>query len=920
MDGMITCSVCGENNSSELDYCQKCNSRLRFQDESLKPGELPDKKKNTAELEPILPQWLRDAREQARQTSDDDLSAGMESPKPHSSGESAAAHVDFLAGLGSHANDDSEDETPDWLASITGVSNKPKKSGPETSDVRWVEMGGKDDFAQDVPSQDADNDTPSWLANIQSQPKTEKDELTDWFKEAASPSSTPEPDWLGQSEKQNNFMSQDSESEFVSSNDTPDWLRQMQADDSAKNETVQPAQSFDSNDDTPDWLKSMRSDEPAQGSPIQAEPAFDSGDDAPDWLKRMDDKESAKPADSEAFSINEDVPAWLQQPGAQEPVDDDVPSWLNAVDTQQKVQPVDPAPFSEPATGGNDAGFLSNDDTPDWLKNAQAEEPKASPLKGTSPLWLRDNAEAEAADVPAWLSPNPAIGETPPAASIFDDVKQEDAAADDNIPNWLKAAAPQSSIFTEPAVEQDQTFSSETPDWLSAFKSVEGSGSQPSSPFANNIQSDNDLPSPAFTENSFESIGDNALFTEMPDWLSNAADTPAADASSAINSADSLAAGELPSWVQAMRPVDPGSRPGASSSADQPLESRGALAGLQGVLPSVPGFAPSSKPKAYSILLQATEEQKSHALLLEQILSAEAEPQPIASYAPLAASRPLRWFIAAILLAAVTTVLALGTQLFAMPVLSMNTPNELSGALTVAQNVPEGAPVLVVMDYRPSHAAELEAAAAPMLDQMDLLKHPKLVFVSTNEMGPILAQRMLALSSLKDRYRGEGQFTNLGYLPGGELGIRAFVQNPLQAMPSDVFRSPAPLQPGISITQFVAVLVLTDNADSGRIWIEQATAATAPLPFPAPIVLITSAQAGPMIQPYYASGQVKGIINGLYGSAIFEQNNANRPGTARNYWDAYSFGMLFAMLMLVLGGLWNLALGARDRSAARGAI
>jgi hypothetical protein len=916
MDGMIKCSVCGENNSSELDYCQKCNSRLRLQDESLKPGELPDKRKNTAELEPILPQWLRDAREQSRQTSDDDLSAGMQSPKSHSPGEPAAPNVDFLAGLGSHADDDNEDETPDWLASITGVSNKPKKSGTETSDVRWVEMGGKDDFAQDVPAQDADNDTPSWLANIQAQPKTEKDELTDWFKEAANPAQ--DSGWLDQSEKKNDFMSQDSE--LVSSSDSPDWLRQMQADDSAKNETVQPAQSFSSNEDTPDWLKSMGSDDSAQSSPIQVEPTFDSGDDAPDWLKRMDEKESAKPAESQGFSINDDVPAWLQQPGTQGPADDDVPSWLNAMDAQQKSQPVDPAPFAESSTGGNDAGFLSTDDAPDWLKNAQAEEPKASPLKGTSPLWLRDNSEADSADVPAWLSPNPVVGETPPAASIFDETKQEDAGADDNIPSWLKAAAPQSSIFSEPEVEQPQSFSSDTPDWLSAFKSVEGSGSQPSSPFSNDIQAENDLPAPAFTENSFESLGDNALFTEMPDWLSNAADTPAVDASPSVNNADSLAAGELPSWVQAMRPVDPGSRPGSSSPIDQTLESRGALAGLQGVLPSVPGFSPSSKPKAYSILLQATEEQKSHALLLEQILSAEAEPQPIASYAPLAASRPLRWFIAAILLAVVTTVLALGTQWFTMPVLSMNTPNELSGALTVAQNVPEGAPILVVMDYRPSHAAELEAAAAPMLDQMDLLKHPKLVFVSTNEMGPILTQRLFSLPALAGRFGGEGQFTNLGYLPGGELGIRAFVQNPLQTMPSDIFRNPAPLQPGISITQFVAVLILTDNADSGRIWIEQATAATAPLPFPAPIVLITSAQAGPMIQPYYASGQVKGIVNGLYGSAIFEQNNANRPGTARSYWDAYSIGMLFAMLMLVLGGLWNLALGVRDRSAARGAI
>lgn len=74
-----------------------------------------------------------------------------------------------------------------------------------------------------------------------------------------------------------------------------------------------------------------------------------------------------------------------------------------------------------------------------------------------------------------------------------------------------------------------------------------------------------------------------------------------------------------------------------------------------------------------------------------------------------------------------------------------------------------------------------------------------------------------------------------------------------------------------------------------------------------------------MIQPYYESGQVAGgIVSGLYGGAIFEQQyNNGRPGLARNYWDAYSIGMLLAMLLLVVGGLVNLALGMRDSTVMR---
>jgi len=72
-----------------------------------------------------------------------------------------------------------------------------------------------------------------------------------------------------------------------------------------------------------------------------------------------------------------------------------------------------------------------------------------------------------------------------------------------------------------------------------------------------------------------------------------------------------------------------------------------------------------------------------------------------------------------------------------------------------------------------------------------------------------------------------------------------------------------------------------------------------------------------MIQPYYASQQINGLVGGLYGGALFEQNNAGRPGTARAYWDAYSIGMLLAMVLILGGGLLNLALGLRDRAAAR---
>ena len=106
--------------------------------------------------------------------------------------------------------------------------------------------------------------------------------------------------------------------------------------------------------------------------------------------------------------------------------------------------------------------------------------------------------------------------------------------------------------------------------------------------------------------------------------------------------------------------------------------------------------------------------------------------------------------------------------------------------------------------------------------------------------------------------------------------------------------------------------------DDARAWIEQTTSARGT----SPLIVVSSAQAAPMIQPYYASKQISGLVSGIYGGALFEQNDLDENGQrrsskVRSYWDAYSIGMLLAMALILGGGLVNLALGLRDRVAAR---
>ncbi len=121
----------------------------------------------------------------------------------------------------------------------------------------------------------------------------------------------------------------------------------------------------------------------------------------------------------------------------------------------------------------------------------------------------------------------------------------------------------------------------------------------------------------------------------MPDWLSNpepgAAESVSQDAGIPPAESDkSLAPVDLPSWVQAMRPVEAAISESTPSVADQPVEQEGPLAGLQGVIPIAP-IGSSRRPRAIPLKLQVSDEQQASAALLEQILGTENQSSYIGS-------------------------------------------------------------------------------------------------------------------------------------------------------------------------------------------------------------------------------------------------------------------------------------------------
>src|SRR5262249_54952720 len=131
-------------------------------------------------------------------------------------------------------------------------------------------------------------------------------------------------------------------------------------------------------------------------------------------------------------------------------------------------------------------------------------------------------------------------------------------------------------------------------DWLSGSSSAptpSGAGIQPEEQITPEASAES--PASAFLPDQGQNL-DSIFSMEMPDWLSGftpsepTAATPAAPTSDQLPAAlsgDNLSPADLPSWVQAMRPIESvvgGTQGGVD---DQFVEQEGPLAGMRSVLP-----------------------------------------------------------------------------------------------------------------------------------------------------------------------------------------------------------------------------------------------------------------------------------------------------------------------------------------------
>jgi hypothetical protein len=425
---------------------------------------------------------------------------------------------------------------------------------------------------------------------------------------------------------------------------------------------------------------------------------------------------------------------------------------------------------------------------------------------------------------------------------------------------------------------------------------------------------------------------------DLPDWLNleaqpdeiseeqmeipaeDSAEPPAVTPAFKDSDQEQLSPGELPSWLQAIRPGGTNYPDEDTRSAEMlpggDQENAGPLAGLSGVLQAEPEIAKIGKAPVFSSRLEVTDSQYRHAAALRDLVAGEALPKEDESKRVARPTRVLNAVMAATLMLAVVIPLVSGSQAAARPQLSAFP--ESADVFNAIEVLPPDAPVLIAFDVEPALYGEMKAPLRAVLAHL-LDRQARLAFISTQPTGPALAERILQEEFSSSPTVATKNYTNLGYLAGGMAALRSFSSDPRAAVLSvsatqqDPWQAPALLSIA-QLNDFAFVLVVASDAEDGRAWIEQTGTQLSN-----GMYMVSSAQAAPVMQPYLQSDPptLRGLVSGLIGGAYYEELRA-QDGLGRAYWDSFSYGLGAIFLVILLGGLYGRLIQLRPERPAKG--
>lgn len=719
-------------------------------------------------------------------------------------------------------------------------------------------------------------------------------------------------------------------------NGNTDWLNSFREDSAQSVEPFPvestPEESEEKQEEIPDWLARIRTREQlereaSKDEKPKAEPE-EPKEDLPDWLKEIKAGNSGKQSETvfqeesqttSENTVSEEVFEKTELPSSTQKEQDDTEEWLSHL---AAWRPVDNLPSASDSLNP----FLDekNSNQPDNLSDQSVHLTSLTGSDDTNkqPVELKSSE--------GWqIIPEESV--TEPESSNQDgpaEPDQTNSSVEIEKPHEVMPPGPDEIAFDVDSLREE--FGSQE-----SFSTIENQEPEPgTSPFKEETQppdsgTDNSLLEPAALTDSFSTTSESTpaflenlpgaepfLQDDLPEWLASATinkidQKPAEEISQELDSKildANIDEANLPDWLQAIRPISEKGLPEAESEPEtsQIIEEVGLLAGISGTLQSSQVSGEFRKPVGYGSALKVSERQKSNANLLASLVKDNLDDEDV----EIPKNQKIKHTLFRLALAAALILIILfGNSIMSgLTVVPKLFPPEVVAVYDKVNALPTDKPVLLTGDFEPAVTGELSWSSQTLIEHM-MRRNLNFAVLSVNPGGDvILLQQLETISQKVPGYDLSTHVIDLGYLPGGSTGLQLLTKDIRSAVPNkyDVYdvhaawNSPI-LQSVHSLNDFGAVIINSDKPESARVWVEQIQ----PAMDATPLLFVISAQAAPLLEPYYQSGQISGYIGGFSGSlayeAIFQQSS-----NSTNHLGAFQASLLFIAALVFMGGLINL--------------
>ena len=590
-------------------------------------------------------------------------------------------------------------------------------------------------------------------------------------------------------------------------------------------------------------------------------------------------------------------------------------------------------PISQQDKAENEPGIEKNDqEFPEWISKFRTDQDivlDSSEFDDENKLpdWIQQDTFSDV------VEPSDAVNEVEEYKFIEGIIRKSNVKSEEMIiPDWISDSDIPSSEISEDTISKNQSPveealpESDHENEDKEFELIQPSIDQP--PFREDLSFLDQGYNPDLTidKNDSDSLGlvpaSPFQLDQIPDWLdkgdeeyiaTNFFEDIQTENDKTAETGQDIQPGELPSWLKAMRPLEAVAPIVSRTKENRQIEKSGPLAGLQGVLSSHQFNHLSAPPPIQAISVDISEKQKKQIEILDKLFLQEEEQ--------IAKVKPTRNPIEKIIQFVIPIALILSliySYYFSSTNLNKPTifPSETVRFATIVNglllNQTSPPKILAIVESDGASYAELSIITKSLLERL-MLKNSYLSIISTNPNGSLLATKLIQDTASQSNNYDFNNLANFGYLPGGQNGVQSFIQSPTDTISFDtnnenIWEKPA-LVDVTNFSHFDAVLIITDDSDSTKTWIEQIHS----LKPGTSILVAATVQALPLLKPYVDSNQIDGMIGGLYGSYSYSDLIQSDTSEHAQYWMMQKAGITTFIIIFLLGGIWQLIVNISGR-------